>query len=329
MGHASVADGLATFQATKSTTVAEMVLSPTATGFTMSNRRSGSSSLVLGAAALVGLACGGGGGGGGGSSGSGQVTPTLVDYVSALKSSDGTIAATLNPGAPPAAAAAAGGSPTFLRGGTSPVPVDGTASRVIVAVADVDGYWELSGLTPGVLQTVLVTFGQGSADTFRLRIGTGDATTINAYQELLVTLIDVGTGAVQVNVTWDLDVDLDLHVLDPKGEEIYFDHRHSASGGILDLDSNVSCKLDHVKAENITWPSGGAPAGTYKVLVNYFEACTVGTVNYVVTVNVSGHEPQTFTRSFTEADADRGANCFPSSGDTMLCGTFIASFTAP
>jgi hypothetical protein len=43
----------------------------------------------------------------------------------------------------------------------------------------------------------------------------------------------VGTGAVQVNVTWDLDVDVDLHVLDPRGEEIYYDHRRSASGGVL------------------------------------------------------------------------------------------------
>ena len=258
-----------------------------------------------------------------------QIPASLSDYVSAVKSSDGTITAQLNPGAPQAATATAGGSPTFLRGGTSPLPVDGTANRVIIAVADIDGYWELTGLIPGASQTVLVTFGQGSPSTFRLRIGTGDATTISSYEELLVTLINVGTGAVQVNVTWDLDVDVDLHVLDPKGEEIFYDNRTSASGGALDLDSNVSCNLDHVKAENISWPSGGAPPGAYKVLVNYFEACTGGTVNYVVTVNVSSREPQTFTKSFTEADADHGTECFPSSGDTMLCGTFITSFTAP
>ena len=297
----------------------------------MRNRRIHFSCLAVGAAALVGLACGGGGGGGGKSA-------ALSEYVAAVKSSDGTITAQLKTGSPPAAAtavhatsnlAAAAATLTFLRGGTAAVPVDPTATRIIIAITGVDGYWELTGLTPGAGQTVLVTFGQNSPETFTLRLGAGDASTIASYDDIAVALTTVGTGDVQVNVTWDLDVDVDLHVLDPSGEEIYYGNDMSTSGGTLDLDSNAGCNLDHVKAENITWPVGGAPAGTYKVLVDYFEACTTGPVNYVVTVNVKGHAPQTFAKTFADGASDFGSTCFPSSGDTLLCGVQITTFTVP
>ncbi len=243
------------------------------------------------AAAVLGLACGGGGS----SSHSG---PGLTAYVTGVTSSDGSIAAVHRTGALPAAAirmasqqpaaaaqvaanpkkshaslASAGYAAAYLPGGTAALGVDATASRVIVAIVGIDGYWELSGLTPTTGQTVLVTFGQGAPTTFTISLGVGDATHITGYTEVPVTLTQVGTGDVQVNVTWDLDVDVDLHVLDPSGEEIYYGNTTSASGGSLDLDSNAACSLDHVRAENITWPAGQAPAGTYKVLVDYFEAC--------------------------------------------------------
>jgi uncharacterized protein YfaP (DUF2135 family) len=46
-----------------------------------------------------------------------------------------------------------------------------------------------------------------------------------------VTLTPVGTGDVQVTVTWDADSDLDLHVVEPSGEEIFYGHPVSATGG--------------------------------------------------------------------------------------------------
>ena len=55
--------------------------------------------------------------------------------------------------------------------------------------------------------------------------------------------------------------DVDLHVVDPRGEEVFYGHPNSASGGRLDLDSNAACDLDHKRNENITWPVGRAPRG--------------------------------------------------------------------
>ena len=45
-------------------------------------------------------------------------------------------------------------------------------------------------------------------------------------------------GEVQVTVSWDSDADLDLHVVDATGEEIYFGQRTGRSGGMLDFDSH-------------------------------------------------------------------------------------------
>ena len=290
------------------------------------------SSLLLLASLLA--ACGGGGGGG-------STQLAVQQYVASVKSFDGALTATVHAGAPPPVTVSALGdveavqlaaaSNTYLRGGTSSIAVTGTATRIVIAVDGVDGYWELGGLTPGTTQSVLVTFGQSGPDSFGLRVGSGSATAITAYQTIPVALTSVGTGQVQVNVTWDLDVDVDLHVLDPAGDEIYWSNKTQGDGK-LDLDSNAACilPLDHVRAENVTWPTGKAPTGTYKVLVDYYAACSAGPVHYVVTVNVTGKAPQTFAGTFASATAaDRGGACFPASGTTMACGVLITTFTVP
>ncbi|MDX1440320.1 MAG: hypothetical protein R3284_10510, partial [Rubricoccaceae bacterium] len=91
----------------------------------------------------------------------------------------------------------------------------------------------------------------------------------------------LGTGDVQVTLRWDTQADIDLHVTDPSGEEIFYGHTQSASGGQLDVDANAGCSNDP-QVENIYWPTGGAPSGTYQLSVNYFGACGAGATNYEV-----------------------------------------------
>ena len=76
------------------------------------------------------------------------------------------------------------------------------------------------------------------------------------------------------------------------------------SGGELDLDSNAGCSLGSVRNENITWPAGSAPRGTYTVLVDYWSACDVAATNYTVLVN-NGGNVEILTGRFTGA-GDRG-----------------------
>ena len=86
---------------------------------------------------------------------------------------------------------------------------------------------------------------------------------------------ELGTGDVQVTLRWSGYNDLDLHVVDPLGEEIFYQHSASASGGLLDVDSNAGCErtVTDSPVENIYWPIGSAPRGEYTVSVVYFSHC--------------------------------------------------------
>jgi hypothetical protein len=98
----------------------------------------------------------------------------------------------------------------------------------------------------------------------------------------------LGTGDVQVTLRWDTPVDLDLHVIDPLGEEIYFNHSFSQSGGTLDVDANGGCDND-TPVENVFWPTGGAPFGRYQVFVVFYQDCGYTGANaYALTILVDG-----------------------------------------
>jgi hypothetical protein len=99
-----------------------------------------------------------------------------------------------------------------------------------------------------------------------------------------------GTGAVQITLTWDQSVDLDLHVVEPSAEEIYFGHSVSATGGKLDRDRTCNNPGSR-DPENIFWPNSGAPSGTYTVKVRLWGFCNAndsGTVPFRVRTVVDG-----------------------------------------
>jgi hypothetical protein len=78
----------------------------------------------------------------------------------------------------------------------------------------------------------------------------------------------------EIGLVWNNTNDLDLHVLDPHGEHIFFSHRRSASGGELDVDRNAGCgqNLTRQPVEHVVWTER-APLGTYRVGVNHFSNC--------------------------------------------------------
>ena len=82
----------------------------------------------------------------------------------------------------------------------------------------------------------------------------------------------LGTGDVQVTLTWDGNADLDLHVTDPTGSNLSWETQHSESGGRLDWGD----RCDPVAAggpENAYWPAGSAPRGEFVVSIDYPAAC--------------------------------------------------------
>jgi hypothetical protein len=74
---------------------------------------------------------------------------------------------------------------------------------------------------------------------------------------------------VRASLIWNDRNDLDLHVVPPSGEEIFYGHKKSACGGWLDVDMNVQGETTK-PVENVRWSRGEAPKGRYKVYVHNF-----------------------------------------------------------
>ena len=142
---------------------------------------------------------------------------------------------------------------------------------------------------------VLLTLAQQLPPQLTIVFEVSDAAgNISAPATLVTTIVEVKTGDIQVSISWDVDNDIDLHVVDPNEIEIYYGDVVSPEGGELDLDSNAACDIDKIDNENILWPIGKAPAGTYTVQVDNYDNCQSKATNYVVTVQKKGQPPQTF-----------------------------------
>jgi uncharacterized protein YfaP (DUF2135 family) len=212
------------------------------------------------------------------------------------------------------------GNARVINGGTLAVAIEGDASfntiymfvggRTLGLVGEfgggIEGYYEIRLPSSRSSAAVLLTFPQEiSLDRFDLQFAVANsAGAVGPYVTLSTEVTRVGTGDVQVTLSWDRDSDVDLHVVAPGGEEIYYGRRQGASGGQLDLDSNAGCSIDGVRNENITWPIGRAPRGTYTVRVDYWSSCNVAQTTYNVLVN-NGGSVQVVTGSFT-GGGDRG-----------------------
>ena len=119
--------------------------------------------------------------------------------------------------------------------------------------------------------------------------------------------IPVEPGDVEVTLSWDTAADLDLHVADPNGDEVYFGAEEVESGGVLDLDAGYPCDSLPIRNEHITWALGTPPPGSYEVRVSYYESCEAAETNYVVSIYNHGRRT-TFSGTFTGpgGDSERG-----------------------
>ena len=74
---------------------------------------------------------------------------------------------------------------------------------------------------------------------------------------------------IRASLIWNNLNDLDLHVVPPSGEEIFYGHKESACGGWLDVDMNVRGESEK-PVENVRWTKGTAPKGHYRVFVQNY-----------------------------------------------------------
>lgn len=105
-----------------------------------------------------------------------------------------------------------------------------------------------------------------------------------------ITAQNVGTGGLTATLFWDTQTDIDLHMIEPDGNEIYYAAKNSVAGdGFLDFDN-----ITAYGPENIFFTSV-IPDGVYTVKVKYYSGgATPPATNWSVSVTACGS-----TRAFT------------------------------
>lgn len=184
-----------------------------------------------------------------------------------------------------------GGAPVITS--VSPSPVNAGANIRIIG----EGFGENQGsstVTIGGTASGLAAWSNNEVLALVPEDSTGMVTvviTVDGLASNAFPLTVLGSGDVQIQLIWNDTNDLDLHVIDPNGDEISFEQRMSPSGGKLDVDANAGCNgTTSSPRENVFWPTGAAPIGTYNVSVVYYEGCTepAGPSTFTINAFVDG-----------------------------------------
>ncbi len=223
--------------------------------------------------------------------------------------------------------------------GYSDKPIKGalgtSATAATLALSGDEGYWIVPAGVPDVSAPTLPTFRATAAFSTTLAAG-AYSLEVHAVDnaghfgpravQTLTALSGPPSRSVQgdlvVTLTWDTEADVDLHVVDPLGNEIYhgapssqdaFAPSSSASAvsyGILDFDSNANCIIDGLRLEDVTW-ANAPPPGHYLVRVDTASLCGQVSAHWTVRVILHGTTLAEATGTSFDSDTrgphDRGA----------------------
>lgn len=97
------------------------------------------------------------------------------------------------------------------------------------------------------------------------------------------------TGVLRCSLSWFNHDDLDIHVIEPSGEEIFYSHRTSGTGGILDVDMNASSPYKVDAVENITWPQKSRMLeGRYTMVIHNYSKRSTANVGFDAEIEYDG-----------------------------------------
>ena len=134
-------------------------------------------------------------------------------------------------------------------------------------------------------------------ETLELEVAAVDAQgRVGPSERASLTSVAAEEGAtLVVRLRWDSDADLDLHVIDPSGAEIWAGDINSyqapgpgmpaqdpdawRGGGVLDFDSNAGCVIDGRREERVVWTRAPSP-GPYTVRVAAASMCEASDAHF-------------------------------------------------
>ncbi len=199
------------------------------------------------------------------------------------------------------------GPVTFINGGSANYDITYSSEKPIyqalIQVQGYEGYFVLPVTGPALTIPFTLKFDSDIFSQPSARPAFKDGGALNILVSLLDALgrlgpeqplalngVEVQSGEVKVSLSWDTATDVDLHVDEPGGEQIYYGHKVSGTGGQLDLDSNAGCDIDNVNNENVFWPDGQSPNGTFTVQARMYSDCELGGASGTVTMAFCGED---------------------------------------
>lgn len=204
---------------------------------------------------------------------------------------------------------------TTLRAGVVDSPLKGSlapgSTAAAISIEGDSGYWIVPAGIPAVDAPDYPTFTAPvsiattvAPGPYRLLVRAVDADghfgplSDTPFQ---VVRVDV-TGTLVVTLSWDTEADVDLHVVDPHGSEIWSRAPSSwmapppgapvpadawKDGGYLDFDSNAACAIDGRRQEDVVWERT-PPSGRYVVRVDTPSLCGQAAARWNLVVSYRG-----------------------------------------
>ena len=177
------------------------------------------------------------------------------------------------------------------------------------SIADVSGFWKLTLPAAVTSQSLIVKFAKNIPfQLFELRfqlVAAGGA--VGPVASIRMTSRATTTGTVSITATWDAVSNLNLHVVEPGGFEIWSQAPTSPSGGALNRDAiGPNCLTETAPSETVSWANTTPPVGDYIVRLDQFNSCQSNITNYIVIINNGGSVTQ-FSGVFTPPGDAGGA----------------------
>jgi hypothetical protein len=217
-----------------------------------------------------------------------------------------------------------------------------SATAVAIGLDGDVGHWIVLAGTPSIDAPTEPTFDVQLAIARDARLGArtisvhavDESGRLGAGATLPITIAALAppSGPLVVSLSWDTDADLDLHVIDPDGVEIWSGHPSgyrpppppalpdpaaAQMAPQLDVDSNAQCRIDGRNQENVVWSMAPAP-GHYVVRVDAASLCGQVEANWRVTVLRDGNS----IASASGADFDSDTRGTHGAGDGRTALSF-------